>query len=134
MPAVTRQFSVYGVVAVGDRLRPTSNRCALMPSSEGSDSNIRAHAQQVAAPARVFQTLVHIREQPARALDAEQPVDQQTCVEDFRAELFRAMKVGRGEVIKPPGGVAVLPVADVCLDDRGKRGVAKEIANQTVQR
>lgn len=66
------------------------------------------HLEQLGAAARIRQSLRHIREEPPRAFQAVQPLDDQTRAHHFRPKLVGAMKVCRGEVVEPLGRVPML--------------------------
>src|SRR3982750_948575 len=76
--------------------------------------------RQVVAPAGIPYPLRYIREEPTRTLQSEDLLDDQTSARHFLDQLLRAVKVRRGEVLQPPGGISMLPLAEVSLDDRGE--------------
>jgi hypothetical protein len=55
-------------------------------------------------------------------------VQPQASVGDLLAQLVGPMEVGAGEPLRPPGGVAVLTVAEVARDDRLEAGFVQEAA------
>src|SRR5918997_3404252 len=76
--------------------------------------------EQLRAPPRVFEPSIKIGCGPGRSLDTDERFDRESGLLHFASQLFGEVEVGSGEPFRPLGGVTVLPLSDVALDDRLK--------------
>jgi len=93
-----------------------------------------SHLEQIGTAAWIRQSRRQVREEPPRALHPVHAVEDQTRAHHFRAKLFGAMKVRRGEVVEPLGRVPMLALPEVSLNDDGKPRILIEVTVQAVQR
>jgi hypothetical protein len=126
-------------------IRSVSRSSKLLSASTADDKDVCRGAEQTGlrfyspdglqkrrAPLRVFEPGVEFGQDPGRALDRNERFDRQARLGRLVAQLLGAVEVGAREPLGPSGRVAVLPLANVALDDVPERRVFQEASKQTV--
>jgi hypothetical protein len=76
--------------------------------------------------------MVEVGQDPGRTLDPHERFDLEACLDHFVWHFFREVDVGGREPLGSSGRVAMLPFADIALDDLFEPGVFQEASEQTV--
>jgi hypothetical protein len=92
-----------------------------------------SEAQQIAASAGVGPPVREIREKPSGAFQPVESFELQPRVLHFGAKILGAVKVSSGEVVEALGGIPMLALPQILLDNGSEARVREEIAAQAVQ-
>jgi hypothetical protein len=88
--------------------------------------------EELRAPSWGFEPRIKIRYGPGRSLDTDKRFDYESSLLHLASQFLGEVEVGCGEPFRPFGGVTVLPLPDVALDDRLKLRVQQKASKEAI--
>ena len=108
----------------------------MSPDVAGDAEHVRAHPWYVfgksSGAKNPFLVTRPLADPAARAFNADEPVDSEAYLPDLLGQVGREMEVGGRKPVVDVFGVAVLPFAEVSLDDLDEPRVVEEAAYHSV--